>query len=111
LEPHLANARSAELLGSVQILLHQLGRYEASMAIGRRALDEGGDMAVIGFNIACSAVRSGDIDTGLAFVQALVGSGLDVTRIVSDDDLAPLRGTEAFASALGEPGPVGSGGP
>ena len=113
-EPALHNidswrARSAELLGSVQILLHQLGRYEASMAVGRRALEEGGDMSVIGFNIACSAVRLGDNDTGLSFIETLVGSGLDVTKIVSDDDLSPLRGTDEFAAALGEPGPVGSG--
>ena len=67
-------------------------------------------MSVIGFNIACSAVQMGDTETGLTFIEALVGSGLDVTRIVSDDDLSPLRGTDAFASALGEAGPVGSGG-
>ena len=110
LEPHLASARSADLLGSVQILLHQLGHYEASMLVGRRALEEDGDMSVIGFNIACSAVRLGDYDTGLAFIETLVGDGLDVTRIVSDDDLSALRGTDEFAAALGEPGPVGSGG-
>jgi hypothetical protein len=110
LEPHLVDGASAELCGSAQILLHQLGRYEASMAIGRRALEQGGDMSVIGFNIACSAVQLGDTATGLAFIEALVGGGIDVTRIVSDDDLSPLRGTDAFASALGEAGPVGSGG-
>ncbi|MDH3248684.1 MAG: hypothetical protein OEQ47_06965 [Acidimicrobiia bacterium] len=102
LEPHLGKRRSAELLGSAQILLHQLGRYEASIAIGRRALEEGGDMSVIGFNVACSAVQLGDTATGLAFIEALVGGGLDVTRIVSDDDLSPLRGTDDFAAALGE---------
>ncbi len=102
LELHLADGASAELLGSAQILLHQLGRYEASMTIGRRALEQGGDMSVIGFNIACSAVQLGDTDTGLAYIEALVGGGLDVTRIVSDDDLSPLRGTDEFASALGE---------
>lgn len=110
IEPHLAAARTPELLGSAQILLHQLGRYEASIAVGRKALEVGGDMSVIGFNIACSAVRSGDTQTGLAYVEALVGDGLDVTRIVSDDDLSPLRGTDEFAAALGEAGPVGSGG-
>jgi hypothetical protein len=96
-------------MGSAQILLHQLGRYEAAIRIGRRALEAGGDLSVIGFNLACSAVQLGDTETGLAFIEALVADGLDVTRIVADADLAPLRGTDAFAEALGEPGPVGSG--
>lgn len=110
LEPHIAKASSAALLGSAQILLHQLGRYEPSMTVGRRALERGGDMSIVGFNLACSAVQLGDIDTGLAFIETLVGDGIDVTRIVADDDLSPLRDTDEFASALGEPGPVGSGG-
>ncbi|HEY5651712.1 MAG TPA: site-2 protease family protein [Acidimicrobiia bacterium] len=109
LEHLLAEGRSAEVMGSAQILLHQLGRYEAAIRIGRRALEAGGDLSVIGFNLACSAVQLGDTETGLAFIEALVADGLDVTRIVADADLAPLRGTDAFAEALGEPGPVGSG--
>ena len=111
LESHLDTAASAELLGSAQILLHQLGRYEAAIAVGRKALERGGDMSVIGFNIACSAVRSGDTDMGVAFVESVVEDGLDVTKIVSDHDLAVLRGTDSFAAALGESGPVGSAGP
>ncbi len=103
LEQMLSVASSAELCGSAQILLHQLGEYEAAMSAGRRALDAGGDLSVIGFNLACSAVRAGDADTGLSFIEALVADGIDVTRIVSDDDLASLRGTDAFASALGDP--------
>ena len=103
LERQLSIVPSAETAGSAQILLHQLGKYEAAMEIGRRALDSGADLSVIGFNLACSAVRLGDTDTGLAFIEALVADGLDVTRIVSDDDLSSLRGTDAFASALGDP--------
>lgn len=104
----LEKANSAELVGSAQLLLHQMGAYQQSIAAGRRAVELGGDLSVIGFNIACAAVRSGDTALGLDFIAAAVAAGLDVTKIVSDEDLAPLRGTQAFAMALGEPGPVGS---
>ncbi len=109
LEPLLAQTRSPDVMGSAQVLLHQLGQYEPAITVGRRALDSGGDMSVIGFNLACSAVRLGDTETALTLIEALVADGLDVTRIIADDDLAPLRGTDAFADALAEPGPVGSG--
>jgi hypothetical protein len=104
----LERANTAELAGSAQLLLHQIGAYDQSIAAGRRAIELGGDLSVIGFNIACAAVRSGDVALGLDFVAAAVAAGLDVTKIVADEDLAPLRGTDAFAVALGEPGPVGS---
>ena len=104
----LERANSADLVGSAQLLLHQMGAYEQSIAAGRRALELGGELSVVGFNIACAAVRSGDLALGLDFVAAAVAAGLDVTKVVVDEDLAPLRGTDAFAAALGEPGPVGS---
>lgn len=104
----LARATSAELVGSAQLLLHQMGAYQQSIAAGKRAIELGGDLSVIGFNIACAAVRSGDMTLGLDYVAAAVAAGLDVTKVVGDEDLAPLRDTDAFAVALGEPGPVGS---
>lgn len=104
----LDRATSPEIVGSAQLLLHHLGAHEASIAAGRKSLELGGDLTVVGFNIACAAVRSGDVTLALDHVAAVVAAGLDVTQLVAAQDLAPLRGTDAFAAALGESGPVGS---
>lgn len=104
----LDRATPPEIVGSAQLLLHQLGAHEASIAAGRKSLELGGDLTIVGFNIACAAVRSGDVGLALDHVAAVVAAGLDVTQLVAAQDLAPLRGTDAFAAALGESGPVGS---
>lgn len=104
----LAMASDPAAVASVQGLLHDFGHFDLAVSAGRRAAELGNRASSVGFTMARSAVRAGDLVTGIESLTAAIGSGIDPQLAIASEDLAALRGSEGFAKALASAGPIES---
>jgi Zn-dependent protease len=95
----LDGGAGVEAAWKVQITLHELGRYADSVAVGRALLADGRlPSAEIGYHVARSLAREGEVDDAVRWLDWVIDQGpADPSRLLSDPDLAPVRGSPAFA--------------
>jgi stage IV sporulation protein FB len=93
----------ARLLGhethsAVGSALFGAGRYAEAARMGERSFERRAHPA-LGYNIACSWARSGEVELALRWLGKAVDAGFgDTTRLQADEDFAAVRRAPGFAA-------------
>ena len=108
LQELLENPPNPNSMASLQTTLHEFGHFTEAARVGQMLTVNNSGSANTRLMLARSAMRSGDPDLAVSALSMAVANGLDPQLAVASQDLAPLRGTVAFAGALAVSGPIAS---
>lgn len=94
------NGRAWYFLGAAR---HRLAEYDAAVSAWERALELGFAPPNTHYNLAAAHARRGDADQAFARLRAAVEAGFaNADYMQSDEDLAALRDTPAFAEVVAQ---------
>lgn len=98
-----ANPYSARVWQDYGYAVHQLGRYEESLAAFTKSMELGHQVTLSMYNICCAQARLGHVEEGLAWLQAAMDAGFAANDnlLRADPDLDALRDDPRFRQICG----------